>query len=104
MNLRCGHLTDRSFVKGHNGLCRKCHSNFSFLLDIEEKFKKRLESEQTKSAYETTLEILKVEIDQLEHQKSSLSINPNFKIDFEKLNTIKYYFALNGIVQHCNSY
>ncbi len=38
MNLRCGHLTDRSFAKGHNRLCRKCHSNFSFLLDIEEKF------------------------------------------------------------------
>lgn len=38
MNLRCGHLTDRSIAKSHNGLCRKCHSNFSFLLDIEEKF------------------------------------------------------------------
>ena len=38
MNLRCGHLTDRSFAKSHNRLCRKCHSNFSFLLDIEEKF------------------------------------------------------------------
>jgi hypothetical protein len=38
MNLWCGHLTDRSLAKGHNGLCRKCHSNFSFLLDIEEKF------------------------------------------------------------------
>jgi hypothetical protein len=38
MNLTCGHQTDRSFAKGHNGLCRKCHSNFSFLLDIEEKF------------------------------------------------------------------
>ena len=35
---RCGHLTDRSFAKSHNGLCRRCHSNFSFLLDIEEKF------------------------------------------------------------------
>jgi hypothetical protein len=38
MNLHCRHLTDKSFAKGHNGLCRKCHSNFSFLLDIEEKF------------------------------------------------------------------
>ena len=38
MNLRCGHQTDRSFAKDHNGLCRKCHSNFSLLLDIEEKF------------------------------------------------------------------
>jgi hypothetical protein len=38
MNLRCDHQTDRSFAKDHNGLCRKCHSNFSFLLDIEGKF------------------------------------------------------------------
>jgi hypothetical protein len=38
MNLHCRHLTDKSLAKGHNGLCRKCHSNFSFLLDIEEKF------------------------------------------------------------------
>ena len=38
MNIRCSHLTDRSFAKSHNGLCRKCHSNFSFLLDMEEKF------------------------------------------------------------------
>ena len=35
---RCGHQTERSFAKSHNGLCRKCHSNFSFLLDLEEKF------------------------------------------------------------------
>lgn len=38
MSLHCRHLSDKSFAKGHNGLCRKCHSNFSFLLDIEEKF------------------------------------------------------------------
>jgi hypothetical protein len=38
MNIRCGHLVDRSFANNHNGLCRKCHSNFSFLLDLEEKF------------------------------------------------------------------
>lgn len=38
MNIRCGHLADRSFTNNHNGLCRKCHSNFSFLLDLEEKF------------------------------------------------------------------
>jgi hypothetical protein len=35
---RCGHLTDRAFAKSHNGLCRRCHSNFGFLLDLEEKF------------------------------------------------------------------
>jgi hypothetical protein len=38
MKTHCGHLSDRSFTNSHDGLCRKCHSNFSFLLDLEEKF------------------------------------------------------------------
>ena len=37
MNIRCSHLTDRSFAKSHNWLCRKCHSNFSFILDLVSK-------------------------------------------------------------------
>ena len=52
MNLTCGHQTDRSFAKGHNGLCRKCHSNFSFLLDIEEKF--------GEDAYERFIKIIEI--------------------------------------------
>lgn len=38
MKACCGHLADQSFANTHNGLCRKCHSNFSFLLDLEEKY------------------------------------------------------------------
>lgn len=63
-------------------------------IDIEEKFKKRLESEQTKSAYETSLAILQSEIEELERQKSSLNINSNFEADLEELNKVKYEINL----------
>lgn len=59
-------------------------------IDIEEKFKKRLESEQTKSAYETALALLQTEIEELERRKASLNLNPNFESDLDKLNKIKY--------------
>jgi uncharacterized protein YydD (DUF2326 family) len=59
-------------------------------IDIEEKFKKRLESEQTKSAYETALALLESEIEELEHRKASLNLNPDFESDLEKLNNVKY--------------
>lgn len=59
-------------------------------INIEEKFKKRLESEQTKSAYETALALLESEIEELEHQKASLNLNPNFESDLDKLNGVKY--------------
>lgn len=65
-------------------------------IDIEEKFKKRLESEQTKSAYETALALLQTEIEGLEHQKASLNLNPNFESDLNKLNRVKYQINLTS--------
>jgi uncharacterized protein YydD (DUF2326 family) len=59
-------------------------------IDIEEKFKKRIESEQTKSAYETALALLDSEIEELERRKASLNLNPNFEADLDTLNKIKY--------------
>ena len=59
-------------------------------IDVEEKFKNRLESEQTKSAYETALALLKTEISDLERRKESLNINPHFASDLERLNRLKY--------------
>jgi uncharacterized protein YydD (DUF2326 family) len=63
-------------------------------IDIEEKFKKRLESEQTKSAYETALALLQSEIEELERRKASLNLNPNFESDLDKLNRVKYQVNL----------
>jgi uncharacterized protein YydD (DUF2326 family) len=62
----------------------------------EENFKKRLESEQTKSAYETALTILLAEIEELEEQKASLNLNPDFESDLDKLNSIKYQLNLTS--------
>jgi uncharacterized protein YydD (DUF2326 family) len=63
-------------------------------IDIEEKFRRRLESEQTKSAYEAALNLIQTDIDELERQKASLNLNPNFESDLEKLNKIKYKINL----------
>ncbi len=63
---------------------------------IEEKFKKRLEDEQTKSAYETALALLQIEIEELERQKASLNLNPNFESDLDNLNSLKYQVNLTS--------
>jgi uncharacterized protein YydD (DUF2326 family) len=63
-------------------------------IDIEEKFKKRLESAQTKSAYEGALAILNLEIEELERRRELLNLNPNFELDLDKLNKVKYQVNL----------
>jgi len=65
-------------------------------IDIEEKFKKRLESDQTKSAYETALALLESEIEELERKKASLNLNPNFESDLDNLNRLKYQVNLTS--------
>jgi uncharacterized protein YydD (DUF2326 family) len=65
-------------------------------IDIEEKFQKRLESEQTKSAYEAALNIIETEISELERKKASLNLNPDFEADLDKLNKIKYQINLTS--------
>ena len=34
---KCGHLVEKKYIDVHDGLCRKCHSNFSFILDLVSK-------------------------------------------------------------------
>ena len=65
-------------------------------INIEEKFQKRLESEQTKSAYETALALLQSEIEELERRKASLNLNPNFESDLDKMNRVKYQINLTS--------
>src|SRR5437867_135165 len=38
MKAKCGHVTEKSYADAHGGLCRKCHSNFSFLLELEQNY------------------------------------------------------------------
>ena len=35
---RCGHFEEKLYADVHLGLCRKCHSNFAFLLELERKY------------------------------------------------------------------
>jgi len=59
-------------------------------------FKKRLEKNQTKSAYEVALSLIENEIDALDKKKSSLNINEDFKNDLENLNHLKYEINLTS--------
>ncbi len=38
MKARCGHIEEKFYSDIHHGLCRKCHSNFGFLLELEQKY------------------------------------------------------------------
>ena len=67
----------------------------------EEKFKKKLESEQTRSAYEGTLSVLNNEISKLEREKSLVTIRPDFDADLNRLNEIKY--KINQILSDITS-
>lgn len=58
-------------------------------LRVEEAFKSRLEKEQTRSAYETALNILEGELEVLERRKSNFNLNENFAKDLDKLNQIR---------------
>jgi len=57
---------------------------------LENLFKARLESTQTKSAYETSLALILTDIEKLNAKKSELRINPDFESDLNKLDEIKY--------------
>jgi hypothetical protein len=35
---KCGHIVDKSYGEAHSGLCRNCHSNFTFITDLELKY------------------------------------------------------------------
>ena len=37
MKARCGHSESKSYAEAHHGLCRKCHSSFAYLIELEEK-------------------------------------------------------------------
>lgn len=56
----------------------------------ENTFKRRLEKQQTKNAYESALALVENEIKILNDKKSNLSLNENFESDLNKLNEVKY--------------
>ena len=56
----------------------------------EDTFKGRLEKNQTKTAYETTLALVNSDIESLNIKKSNFNLNENFETDLDKLNQLKY--------------
>jgi len=66
----------------------------------ETTFKSRLEKFQTKSAYETILSLIDMDIEELNQKKESFNINKNFEKDLEQLNQIKY--QINKISSNIN--
>ncbi len=56
----------------------------------ENTYKKRLEKQQTKTAYETALSLVNDEIEKLNAVKSNLNLNKNFEADLNNLNKVKY--------------
>lgn len=38
MKAKCGHVTEKSYAAAHDGLCRRCHSNFTYILEFEQKY------------------------------------------------------------------
>jgi uncharacterized protein YydD (DUF2326 family) len=59
-------------------------------LKQEDTFKKRLEKNETKTAYETALSLINNDIEELNKKKNSFNLNENFEKDLDKLNEIKY--------------
>ena len=43
MKAKCGHIVrneESSYLNTHYGLCRRCHSNFVFLVELESRYGK----------------------------------------------------------------
>lgn len=58
-------------------------------IQSEQKFKRRLEKQETKSAYKSALDIIKGDIEKLMKKKSELNINPELEADLQALDEIK---------------
>lgn len=71
-------------------------------IKAEEQFKARLESEQTKSAYEAALAIVNSEINEFEKQKEKLNLDPEYEANLDNLNGIKY--EINVTATEINRY
>lgn len=59
-------------------------------IDLEEKFRRRLEAKQTKSGYEGMLVQLEADIRKVEARRADLNLNPNLAADIRQLNRVRY--------------
>jgi uncharacterized protein YydD (DUF2326 family) len=59
----------------------------------EDTFKSRLEKTQTKTAYETALALINLDVQKLNKRKDNLNLNENFENDLNKFNDLKYQIS-----------
>lgn len=59
----------------------------------EDTFKSRLEKTQTKTAYETALALINLDVQKLNKRKENLNLNENFENDLNKFNDLKYQIS-----------
>lgn len=65
-------------------------------IKIEQSFKARLERDQTRSVYETTLSLVESEIAELDRRKANFNLNENFEADLDALNAVRYQINVLG--------
>ena len=69
----------------------------------EDSFKTRLEKNQTKSAYETALSLIDIDIEKLNEKKNNFNQNANFEEDLNTLNKVKYEISkLASVISKLN--
>ncbi len=59
-------------------------------------FKNRLEKENTRNKYETLLNLINKEIQELKSKKLKIKINPDFELDVSNFNSVKYRLSKLG--------
>lgn len=65
-------------------------------IEVEEKFRRRLEAQQTKSGYEALLGQVNEDIKKTEARRATLNLNPTFEADMERLNRVKYLINVSS--------
>jgi uncharacterized protein YydD (DUF2326 family) len=82
------------FLLGCNFDNGDAKQNLLASIRLETAFKGRLESKQTRSAYEASLALLHHDIDRLDAQRANFNTNPDFENDLRLLDKTRYQISL----------
>ncbi|MDT9000223.1 DUF2326 domain-containing protein [Paucibacter sp. APW11] len=82
------------FLLGCNFDNGDAKQNLLASIRAEASFKARLESKQTRSAYEASLALLQNDIERLNAHRANFNTNPNFENDLQTLDKARYQISL----------
>ena len=82
------------FLLGCNFDNGDAKQNLLASIRLETAFKSRLESKQTRSAYEASLALLQHDIERLDAQRVNINTNPNFENELHLLDKTRYQISL----------